>query len=119
MVKISEARIIKPSKIITPLKKTIKAKCGYCPRIIFKENETDGTFKRKDGKLICPVCRATKLSKFSGEIKKDEKKYKKDKVKQEEISKANTLKDNIDVAIASQDRAGKKYKMKPKNKKQK
>ena len=102
------------SQIIKPKKKTIKVRCGYCPRVIFKEDETDGTFKKKNGKIMCPVCRATKLSKFSKDIKKDERIYKEDKDKQEEQSKANALKQVTDIAVASQIKAGKKYQRKQK-----
>jgi uncharacterized Zn finger protein (UPF0148 family) len=102
------------SKIIIPNKKTIKVRCGYCPRIIFKEDETDGTFKKKDGKIMCPVCRATKLSNFKGEIKKDEKNYNADKLVQEKISKERALGEVTDIAVASQINLGKKYKRKQK-----
>lgn len=92
----------------------IKARCGYCPRVIFKSDEVDGEFKVKDGRIICPVCRITKMSKFKEEIAEDKKFYDADKAKQEEASREKAKQEVIDVAMASQIKAGKKYKLKKK-----
>lgn len=100
------------TEILKTKKSVLKMRCGYCPRVIFKSDETDGEFKQKDGKAICPVCRVTKLSKFKKEIEADKPKY--DKMKKEE-AKAEAEKataEVIDIAMASQLRAGKKYKLK-------
>lgn len=102
------------SEVMQTKKSVLKARCGYCPRVIFRSDETDGEFKQEDGKIICPVCRVTKLSKFKNEIKKDKKYYDAEKAKQEEASRAKAKQDVVDVAVASQIKAGKKYKLKAK-----
>lgn len=102
------------SEIMQTKKSVLKARCGYCPRVIFRSDETDGEFKQEDGKVICPVCRVTKLSKFKKEIKEDKKYYDAEKAKQEEISKAKSKQEVVDIAVASQIRAGRKYKLKSK-----
>lgn len=92
--------------------KTIKVRCGYCPRIVFKKDEPDGEFKKMDGKIICPVCRIMKKSNHREEIQKDGEIYKKEKEKKEEESRKEALVETTDIAMASQDRAGRKYKRK-------
>lgn len=42
--------------------------CGYCTRQIIVEHEKDGKVFMKDGKPMCMICRAVKLSKFKEEI---------------------------------------------------
>ena len=97
-------------------KENFKMRCGYCPRVIFKSDEPDGEFKKVDGKVICPVCRILKTSKHKDEIKADKKKYDKEKKKKEKKELKEEFKRISEVAVASQERAGKKYKLK-KNKK--
>lgn len=42
--------------------------CGFCPRQIVKEHERDKQLFIKDGKPMCMVCRAVKLSTHRKEI---------------------------------------------------
>lgn len=100
------------SKILKTKKSVSKMRCGYCPRVIFRADETDGEFKEMDKKPICPVCRVLRTSKFRDEIKADKVKYDAIKIKKakEDAEKARAL--AVDVAVASQIRAGKKYKLK-------
>lgn len=99
-------------EILQTEKDTLKMRCGYCPRVIFKLDEIDGEFKQMDGKAICMVCRATKTSKFKKEINARKKEYKKIKEKEDDESKEKAKESAIEVAVFSQERLGKKYRLK-------
>lgn len=61
------------------VKEHIEAKvCETCPRIIVKVDEPKGEYFIHDGKRMCMICRATKLSKFQKDIKKSKKRMTKD-----------------------------------------
>lgn len=49
-------------------------RCGYCPRLIFKDNEAHARISMLDEKPICAVCRV-KHSKRWAEIEADKPKY--------------------------------------------
>ena len=100
------------AKILKTKKSVLKMRCGYCPRVIFRSDETDGEFKELDKKVICPVCRVLRTSKFKDEIKKDKDKYTEIKAEEEKALNKKALEKAIDVAVASQERAGKKYRLK-------
>jgi uncharacterized Zn finger protein (UPF0148 family) len=98
---------------ISKTKKTIlKKRCGYCPRVIFRDDEPDGEFRTLDGKIICPTCRVLKTSKLKKQIKADKKKYEAERKIQEEASSKKAKESVMDIAMASQDKIGKKYKLK-------
>lgn len=42
--------------------------CGFCTREIIKEHEKGGELFIKDGKPMCMICRAVKLSRFRSDI---------------------------------------------------
>ena len=52
--------------------------CGYCSRDIIKEDEKNNEIFMKDGKPMCMICRATKLSEFNKEIKGSKRAMKRD-----------------------------------------
>lgn len=98
-------------------KKEIKKRafvCGHCKRSIDLSTEPDGKIKKIDGKPACVICRATKLSGFSKQIAKDKIKYETDKSKLEKISQEKALKENKEIAYASQQRIGKRFRLTPK-----
>lgn len=90
----------------------LKMRCGYCPRVIFRSDETDGEFKEADGKMICPICRIAKLSKMKEDILKDKGEYEKIQQAKEEKETKESRAEVVDIAVASQIRAGKKYRLK-------
>ena len=96
----------KDVKIYDPNAKKERAyQCGHCPRKILKSNEPEGFIYKKDGKPICIVCRATKLTKFSDLIKQDKASYEADQAILEEKSRADAMREVTDIAMASQIRA--------------
>lgn len=100
------------AKILKTKKSVLKMRCGYCPRVIFRSDETDGEFKELDKKVICPVCRVLRTSKFKDEITADKVKYDNIQIQKAKEDAEKARLETIDVAVASQIRAGKKYKLK-------
>jgi hypothetical protein len=49
--------------------------CGYCPKIIYKHNESGNKIWISKGKPICAVCRIMKHTKIANKIKKDFPKF--------------------------------------------
>ena len=81
--------------------------CAFCGRSIDLSTEPDGKIKKHDDKPVCVVCRATKLSPLSDLIKKGKIKYSTQKRNREKKSKQEALKDVMEIAYASQQKAGK------------
>lgn len=64
--------------IIVPLEQSHPVRCGYCPSLIFKENETGNRLHFVDGSPACIKCRILKTSKVAKVILKDKPKYEAD-----------------------------------------
>lgn len=94
---------------MTPFKKKQTKRafvCSLCGHSIDKANEPNGEIKKHDGKPVCAVCRATKLSPLASLIKKGKIKYETDKKFLEEKSQKDALGEVADIAFASQQLAG-------------
>lgn len=66
------------SGLLIPAHKPVGVQCGFCPTIIFRHNEAKGRLFMLQGKPICAKCRILKFSKFSKQIRRDKKIFKKD-----------------------------------------
>jgi len=65
-------------------KKTVEGtQCGYCPVIIYTDNEAGGKIHFLDSKPACARCRIIRGSKFAKIIKKDKKFFIRNKKKRE------------------------------------
>jgi hypothetical protein len=84
--------------------------CGFCHHSIDLSTEPDGQIKKHDGKPVCVVCRATKLSPLASLIKKGKIKYETDKKFLDDKSKQDALGEVADIAFASQQKAGENFK---------
>lgn len=82
--------------------------CGFCHHSIDLSTEPDGQIKKHDGKPVCVVCRATKLTPLANLIKKGKIKYETDKKFLDEKSRQEALDEVKEIAFASQIRAGEK-----------
>ena len=51
--------------------------CSFCPRLIFKKNESRGIIHLIDGKPVCAVCRIKRGGSWS-QIEADKPNYEKD-----------------------------------------
>ena len=70
-------------------------KCGYCPKLIFKELEAGGVIHKCEGLPICAKCRIMK-GKFGEQIKLDavvEQKHINSAKKRREIEEAERIKE--------------------------
>jgi hypothetical protein len=65
------------SGIVVPTKKPVGVRCGYCPVIIFKQNESNGRLFMFRDLPICARCRILKGSKFANKIRIDKARYEK------------------------------------------
>lgn len=54
--------------------------CGYCPNVIFLENESNGRLFITGGKPCCAKCRILNRSRYAGQIRKDKQAFDKDQV---------------------------------------
>ncbi|MCK5022770.1 MAG: hypothetical protein KAS04_01220 [Candidatus Aenigmarchaeota archaeon] len=68
--------------ITTGTKPVHVAQCKFCGRVIVKEEEPQERYHVVNGKPMCGVCRATKLSRFSRVIMSPQKKREHDMDKQ-------------------------------------
>lgn len=94
----------KNAKIVNPSKMTKVINCGYCPRKIYPKAEVHNRLHiTKEGKPVCPVCRAVRFSSQSNAIIRDiNNKYDKDKRESEKHSEEQALKRNTKIAMKSQ-----------------
>ena len=89
-------------------------KCSYCPRMIIRADEIDGVYFLHQGKRMCMVCRATKLSKFKKQIKSTRAAMRKDIV---ELNEAHDLEENqrvMEMAADSMEKMPEDLRVKPK-----
>jgi hypothetical protein len=98
--------LVKPNKF----KDLTIVPCGTCTREIIKEQEKDGELFIKNGKPMCMVCRATKLSVHRSEIEQSAGRMRadikevNDKFDQEEFEKV------VHVAAQAQEQVEKSLK---------
>lgn len=84
--------------------------CGYCPRVVLLTDEPTGKYFKKDGKVMCMICRAVKLSSFEKQIKSLKKKMIKDVEEQIKIADQAEYEKVLTVAAKAAEYVEKNYK---------
>lgn len=84
-----------------PKRKQKPVQCGFCPRLIYIQNEPDGVLYQASGKPICVVCRIVKRGKMGKAILADKKRYKKDFKERDKLLLANENKRVRELATKS------------------
>jgi len=81
--------------------------CQFCPRMIVKNHEVGQEYFLHNGKRMCMVCRAVKLSKFKKQIGSTAKKMRKDLKAQNLAFEEQERQRMFEVAAESQEAADK------------
>lgn len=91
------------SGLIVPEDRQEGYQCGYCPNVIFLQNESNGRLFITGGKPVCPKCRILNRSRFAGQIRADRVKYDKDQQVMEKMIQAKANELARTVAVQSQE----------------
>lgn len=94
--------IPKPNNIIID-NQPLHVRCGFCPVMIYKHTESNGTLKLKEGFPVCVKCRILRIGKNADIIKNDKDKYKPDLQAQEEFIQKRADEQVEEIAMLSQD----------------
>lgn len=90
------------SGIIIPTRRP--AQCQYCGQQIFPQNEVNGKFHFKNGKIICIQCRILKSSKNARGMMLDIQRNLPKDLKEKERARQNSANDHaIKVALENQE----------------
>ena len=94
------------SPILVP--RPIGVQCGYCPKLIFKNQEAGGRLFLMNGRPACARCRIMKDHRMASRIRDNILAYKKDfdaRTKREQESEDRKIRE---IALKSQKRTGTK-----------
>lgn len=89
------------SGIITPKKEPVGIRCGYCPKVIWKDEEVNGRLFLKDSKPICVTCRVMK-GKFATKIRKSRMALETDLKEREAFMRTREARRILDLASDTQ-----------------
>lgn len=89
-------------QFLVPKKERVGVRCGFCPVIIWRDNEANGRLFVKQGKPICACCRVMR-GRYGRQIEKEvPRKRAEDSAVKENLLQRKANDHAIDIAMATQ-----------------